>query len=52
MSFKDSLNELQEIDFADLDIQQIGVWPGSLKTILLVLVLILILALGYFFKIK
>ena len=52
MSFKDSLNELQEIDFADLDVQQIGVWPGSLKTILLVLVLILILALGYFFKIK
>ena len=52
MSFKDSLNELQEIDFADLDIQQIGVWPGSLKTILLVLVLILILALGYYFKIK
>ena len=52
MSFKDSLNELQEIDFADLDIQQIGVWPSSLKTILLVLVLILILALGYFFKIK
>ena len=52
MSFKDSLNELQEIDFADLDIQQIGVWSGSLKTILLVLVLILILALGYFFKIK
>lgn len=52
MSFKDSLKELQEIDFADLDIQQIGVWPGSLKIILLVLVLIIILALGYFFKIK
>ena len=52
MSFKDSLNELQEIDFADLDIQQIGVWPGSLKAILLVLVLIFILASGYFFKIK
>lgn len=52
MSFKDSLKELQEIDFADLDIQQIGVWPGSLKIILLVLVLISILALGYFFKIK
>ena len=52
MSFKDSLNELQEIDFADLDIQQRGVWPGSLKAILLVLVLIFILASGYFFKIK
>ena len=27
MSFKESLSELKDIDFADLDIQQIGVWP-------------------------
>ncbi len=52
MSFKDSLNELKEIDFADLDIQQIGVWPNSVKTLLLGLMLILILATGYFFQIK
>lgn len=52
MSIKDSLNELKEIDFADLDIQQIGVWPNSVKTLLLVLVLIFPLAAGYFFKIK
>ena len=52
MSFKDSLNELREIEFSDLDIQHIGVWPSSVKTILLLLVLTFILAAGYFFKIK
>ncbi len=52
MSFKDSLNELRETDFADLDIQQIGAWPSSVKNFLLVLVLIFIVAAGYFFKIK
>jgi type IV pilus assembly protein PilO len=52
MSFKDSLNELRETDFADLDIQQIGVWPSSVKNFLLVLVLVFIVATGYFFKIK
>jgi type IV pilus assembly protein PilO len=52
MSFKDSLNELRETDFADLDIQQIDVWPSSVKNFLLVLVLVFIVATGYFFKIK
>ena len=52
MSFKDSLNELQEIDFADLDIQQIGVWPSSLKTILLVLGAYPYLGVGLFFQDK
>lgn len=52
MSFNDSLNELKEIDFADLDVQQIGVWPSSLKTMLLIVLLVVIVAFGYFFKIK
>ncbi|MDG1812654.1 MAG: type 4a pilus biogenesis protein PilO [Porticoccaceae bacterium] len=52
MSFKESLEKLREIEFADLDIEHIGVWPSSVKTMLLLLVLIFILAASYFFKIK
>jgi type IV pilus assembly protein PilO len=52
MSFQDSLKELKDIDFADLDIQQIGVWPASVKTVLLMLVFIVVLLAGYLFKVK
>lgn len=52
MSFQEGIKELKEIDFADLDIQQIGVWPDSVKTALLVVVAVFILLLGYFFQVK
>ena len=52
MSFKESLSELKDIDFADLDLHQIGVWPVALKTILIVLISLVILGLGYFLKVK
>jgi type IV pilus assembly protein PilO len=48
MSFKESLSELRDIDFADLDIQQIGVWPAALKIILVVSIVLVIVGLGYF----
>jgi type IV pilus assembly protein PilO len=52
MSFVESIKELKDIDFADLDIQQIGIWPAPVKTLLLVAVAIVILILGYFVKIQ
>ncbi len=52
MSFLDSLKELKEIDFAELDVQQMGVWPTALKTLLIAMILIAILILGYFFKVQ
>ena len=52
MAFIESLKELKDVDFADLDIQQIGVWPAALKAILLLTVMLVILALGYFFKVQ
>lgn len=52
MAFIESLKELKDVDFADLDIQQIGAWPAALKAILLLTVLLVILALGYFFKVQ
>ncbi|MDA8902670.1 type 4a pilus biogenesis protein PilO [Porticoccaceae bacterium] len=51
MSFVESIKELKDIDFADLDIQQIGIWPAPVKTLLLVAVAIVILILGYFVKV-
>ena len=50
MSFVDSIKELKDIDFTDLDIQQIGIWPAPVKTLLLVVVVIVMLILGYFIK--
>jgi type IV pilus assembly protein PilO len=52
MSFVESIKELKDIDFADLDIQQIGIWPAPVKTLLLVAVAIVILILGYFVKVQ
>lgn len=52
MSLKESLNELKDIDFADLDIQQIGVWPVALKAILIILIPLIIVTLGYFLKVR
>ena len=52
MSFVDSMKELRDIDFAELDIQQIGIWPTPVKNLLLVAVVILILILGYLLKVQ
>ncbi len=52
MQFLDSIKELKDIDFAELDVQQIGVWPTALKTLLVTLILIAILVLGYFLKVQ
>ena len=52
MSFVESIKVLKDIDFADLDIQQIGIWPAPVKTLLLVAVAIVILILGYFVKVQ
>lgn len=52
MTLKQSLTELKDIDFADLDIQQIGVWPVALKAILILLIPLIIVTLGYFLKVR
>ena len=52
MSLIDSIKELKDIDFADLDIQQIGIWPAPVKTLLLIGVAVVILILGYFLKVQ
>ncbi|ARS47395.1 type 4a pilus biogenesis protein PilO [Ectopseudomonas hydrolytica] len=52
MSIKDSLEGLRSIDLNDLDLNNVGSWPGAVKFIAGVLLLILVLALGYNFHLK
>lgn len=48
MSLKESLQKLNEIDFNDLDFNNIGSWPAPVRVIACILVLILVLVAGYF----
>lgn len=52
MALQDSLQELQEFDFSDLDADNIGSWPMPVKVIAWALVFIAILALGYVYNIS
>lgn len=49
MAFKDSLEQLRNFDLADLDVNNIGSWPGAVKGIVMVLALLLVLGGGYYF---
>jgi len=52
MAFGAAVQELKDIDFAELDVDNIGVWPVALRFIILALVIILLLIATYFFHIK
>lgn len=52
MSLNDSLKSLQEIDFNNLDFNNVGSWPAAVKFIAGLLLLIVVLALGYNFHLK
>ena len=52
MSWKDSLKSLNEIDFNDLDLNNLGSWPAPVKVIAAVLLLIAVLVGGYFFHVQ
>jgi type IV pilus assembly protein PilO len=49
MALQDTLEQLRSFDLGDLDVNNIGAWPGPVKVIILVLLLVLVLAGGYFF---
>ncbi|WAC42779.1 type 4a pilus biogenesis protein PilO [Pseudomonas sp. SL4(2022)] len=52
MSLSDSLESLRNIDFNDLDFNNIGSWPSAIKFIAGVVLLVAVLALGYNFHLK
>jgi type IV pilus assembly protein PilO len=47
MALQDTLDQLQGFDFNDLDVSNIGSWPGPVKIIILILTLALVLGGGY-----
>lgn len=52
MSIKSSLDSLRSIDINDLDLNNVGSWPGAVKFIAGLLLFIVVLALGYNFHLK
>ena len=52
MALSDSLQQLREFDFSDLDFESIGVWPLPVRVVLLVLLFCLVLAGTYYFHIR
>ena len=49
MALQDTLDQLQNFDFNDLDINNVGSWPGPVKIILMAIVFVIVLGSGYYF---
>lgn len=49
MSFMDSLKSLKQVDFNELDVNNIGSWPAAVRALACIIIFIAVLALGYFF---
>jgi type IV pilus assembly protein PilO len=48
MSLVDSFKSLGKVDFAELDLNNIGSWPAAVRVLACLIVLTAVLALGYF----
>jgi len=49
MAIQDTLDQLQNFDFNDLDVNNIGSWPKAVKIIIMILVAALVIGGGYYF---
>ena len=52
MALEDTLRALKEFDVNDIDFDNIGSWPASVKAVLCLLLLIAVLVAGYYFHVK
>ena len=52
MSLADSMQSLRSVDLSDLDLNNIGSWPGPVKFISAVLLLVAVLGRGYYFHLS
>lgn len=52
MAIQDIFQELQEFDFNDLDLENIGSWPKPFKVIVWILVFAAVLTLGYVYDVS
>jgi len=48
MAIQDTLDQLQNFDFNDLDVNNIGSWPKAVKIIIMILVAALVIGGGYY----
>jgi len=48
MSLVDSFKSLGKVDFAELDLNNIGAWPAAVRALTCLIVLVAVVALGYF----
>lgn len=49
MALQDTLDQLRSFDVGDLDVNNLGAWPGAIKAIILIVLLVLVLVGGYSF---
>ncbi len=49
MALQDTLDQLQNFDFNDLDFNNVGSWPAPVKIILMSIVFVIVLGSGYYF---
>lgn len=52
MAIADTLRSLQEIDFSDLSMDNLGTWPAPIKALVWILMFVAILAGGYFLVVQ
>lgn len=52
MSWGESLESLRKVDFAELDLSNLGSWPAPIKFIASVFLLAVVLGLGYYFHLQ
>lgn len=52
MSLKDALKSINEIDFNDLDMNNLGSWPAPIKVLAGIFLLAIVLAGGYFLHVQ
>jgi type IV pilus assembly protein PilO len=52
VALQDVLNDLRELDFAELNADNIGSWPTSVKVMAWVFVFLLVVIAGYFYNIS
>ena len=51
MALQDSLDQLRSVDLNNLDLNNIGSWPGVVKFLLMLIVFLLVLSVGYYWHI-
>ena len=49
MALQDTLDQLRGLEISDLDVNNIGGWPGPLKAIILAALFVVVVVAGYFF---